>query len=473
MREHGERRRSRRLLGASAAAIATIAVFSLGMIAAARELAPYRWGLIAYYALLPYYQKVQRLRNPAQTRYLRARDANVDSSLTAEQRAQVAELRAIGYVAGSAAPPERSGVTVHDRSRTSPGLNLYSDGHAPEAVLMDMQGVEIHRWSFSFEDAFPDSGPASAAPGRLYWRRVRLLPNGDLLAIYNGSGLIQLDSASRLRWTYAGQVHHDLDISADGHIYVLTRRAEVVPRIDPIRPVLHDFVSGLDRDGREVAEVSLLDAIAQSEYATTLGLRIHKPDRVHGADLLHTNTLEILDGSLSHVDAAFAAGNVLVSIRELSLIAVLDMAEPRIVWARSGVWARQHQPTVLRNGNLLLFDNLGDGGQSQVLEFDPVTIRRVWAYRGSVHPFRSATCGSNQRLPNGNTLITESDNGRAFEVTPDGSIVWEYYTPYRTGEDRQFIAALFEMIRLEPDFPLAWLPQPVVGRPSLPVQAHQ
>ena len=37
--------------------------------------------------------------------------------------------------------------------------------------------------------------------------------------------------------------------------------------------------------------------------------------------------------------------------------------------------------------------------------------------------------GGNQRLPNGNTLITESCSGRVFEITKDGRIVWEFYNP--------------------------------------------
>ena len=35
-----------------------------------------------------------------------------------------------------------------------------------------------------------------------------------------------------------------------------------------------------------------------------------------------------------------------------------------------------------------------------------------------------------QRLPNGNTLICESDAGRIFEVTQDKEIVWDYYSPF-------------------------------------------
>jgi hypothetical protein len=32
-------------------------------------------------------------------------------------------------------------------------------------------------------------------------------------------------------------------------------------------------------------------------------------------------------------------------------------------------------------------------------------------------------------LPNGNTLITESDTGHVFEVTPAGERVWEFAVP--------------------------------------------
>jgi hypothetical protein len=41
--------------------------------------------------------------------------------------------------------------------------------------------------------------------------------------------------------------------------------------------------------------------------------------------------------------------------------------------------------------------------------------------------FFSAFISSAQRLPNGNTLITEGKNNRIFEVTVDGEVVWEYF----------------------------------------------
>ena len=46
--------------------------------------------------------------------------------------------------------------------------------------------------------------------------------------------------------------------------------------------------------------------------------------------------------------------------------------------------------------------------------------------------------------------------GALFEVTPDNSIVWEYYSPERTGPDDVFIAQIFEMKRIAPES-VPWL----------------
>ncbi|WP_200916121.1 hypothetical protein [Jeongeupia sp. HS-3] len=77
---------------------------------------------------------------------------------------------------------------------------------------------------------------------------------------------------------------------------------------------------------------------------------------------------------------------------------------------------------------------------SRVLEVDPVTLAVVWQYTpaeaGFVIPldaqrFYSPFVSSAQRLPNGNTPITEGSNGRVFEVTAAHELVWEYLSPYQ------------------------------------------
>ena len=106
---------------------------------------------------------------------------------------------------------------------------------------------------------------------------------------------------------------------------------------------------------------------------------------------------------------------------------------------------------------MLVFDNRGNNGKSRIVEFNPLTLEVVWSYKGDpAEAFYSRLAGTNERLPNGNTLITESRAGRAFEVTSSGEIVWEFYNPARAGEKNELIAALYDVIRLEPDR-LSWL----------------
>jgi len=387
-------------------------------------------------------------------RWRKLRPQRVDKNLSEEQRERIAQLEAIGYLSGSVEAPALAGVTLHDRERAYQGLNFYTSGHAPEAVLMDMDGRVLHRWRHDFLDIWPDYPKAWLHTGAGFWRRAYLYENGDILAIFEGMGIIKLDKDSNLLWASPVRAHHDLEVTPEGDIYVLTRKASVVPRIDPEKPILEDFISILDADGKEKKRVSLLESLEHSEFRdfgnTEPGMM---------GDLFHTNTLALLDGRIAHELPAFAAGNVLTSLLVPDVIAVVDLEQEKVVWALKGSFKKQHDPKILASGHLLLFDNLGQRLRSRVLEFDPARPDDlVWEYVGSQeHPFFSFNCGTAERLPNGDTLITESDGGRAFEVTPEKEIVWEFYNPHRSGDDQELIATLFEVVRLPPDFPTDWV----------------
>jgi hypothetical protein len=378
-----------------------------------------------------------------------------EASLTEEQRAEIERLRSIGYLPGSHPAPVHTGVTVYDASRTYDGLNFYTSGDFAGAVLMDMRGRIIHLWRYAYIDAWK-TGPRDELPrsskGSGYWRRAYLFENGDVLAIFEGMALIKIDKDSNLIWANLGGYHHDLEVMPDGRIYTLTREAHIVPRVNPDRPILEDFMIVLDERGSEIERLSVLEAFEGSEYLAVL------EGMADAGDVFHTNTIEVLDGSLAAKLPPFRRGNVLITMRELPVMAVIDLDERRVVWALAGNWVAPHQATALANGNIMVFDNRGHGGASRVVEFDPGGPTVEWIYAGDPPgSFYSAECGSNQRLPNGNTLITESDRGKAFEVTRDGEIVWKYINPAQAGDDRQYVASLFEVVRLRPDFPVEWV----------------
>ena len=96
----------------------------------------------------------------------------------------------------------------------------------------------------------------------------------------------------------------------------------------------------------------------------------------------------------------------------------------------------QHDPSMLDNGNVLIFDN-GTRRRddafafSRVIDVDPSTSEIVWEYRDQpMLNFHSNIISGARRLPNGNTLITEGFFGRMFQVTPEGEVVWKYINPH-------------------------------------------
>jgi len=364
------------------------------------------------------------------------------------------KLIGLGYLQGYQKASNESGIGINDAKKTWKGVNLYVSGHSPSACIMDMNGNTIHQWSYKTASEIWSAPSAAGMPDGAFWRRVHLFPNGDLLAIYEGIALIKLDKNSRLLWKLRGKLmaHHDLEVLDNGTIYVLTRQFKKLPSINNER-ILDEHISIVSPQGQLLKSYSLIDMIKRSQYRSLLERQIVKDGGFYG-HILHANTIEVFDGRRQTESELYKKGNVLVSILMLDLIGIFDLEKQKLVWTMGGgLWAKQHQPTLLSNGHMLIFDNkFIRGKQSRVIEFAPFSQHIFWQYGTQPgQQFYSETCGSCQRLPNGNTLITVTDAGNAMEVTKNGSVVWQFTNPHRAGEKKELIASLFEVIRINPE----------------------
>ena len=196
------------------------------------------------------------------------------------------------------------------------------------------------------------------------------------------------------------------------------------------------------------------------------------------ADWMHINSMSLL-GPNKWYDAGderFHPDNIIWDAREANILGITDRKTGKIVWKLGpdfttskelrlmGQIIGQHHVHMIPRGlpgegNILIFDNGGWAGYgspdrmskdgtkvdirdySRVLEIDPVTLKVVWSFKASDicegmmaltqnTAFYSQLVSSAQRLPNGNTLITEGSFARIFEVTPDKEVVWEYRAPF-------------------------------------------
>ncbi len=216
-------------------------------------------------------------------------------------------------------------------------------------------------------------------------------------------------------------------------------------------------------------------------------------------DWMHINSVSWL-GPNKWYDAGdqrFHPDNIIFSGRETNILAIIEKKTGKIVWRigpeytateplrRIGPIIGPHHVHLIPKGlpgegNILVFDNGGWSGygapnpssptgrhnalrdNSRVLEFNPVKLEVVWQYPARRDEKGFSTAGgqvysplmsSAQRLLNGNTLITEGNTGRIFEVTSKCETVWEYINPYYERKGNQNI--IYRSYRV----PYDWIPQ--------------
>jgi hypothetical protein len=356
-----------------------------------------------------------------------------------------------------------SGVTRCLPTESFKGFNLYNSRDQSVAYLMDMKGTVVHRWQARQGDE--DT-----------WHHVKVCGDGDLLAIVKDRALMCLDFDSRLKWIKGMRFHHDISVAENGDIYTIVSREGFVIRAGLPFPVLLDYIAVLSPSGRIKREIPLYrllkDFIPDKKffhiYSWLLEPGVQQECRARKrekgcylpmgtpADMLHTNAVEVIS---REVAGLCQRGDLLISMRELDMIAIIDPRREKLTWHWGpGVLEKQHQPTLLDNGHILVFDN-GERERkySRVVEIDPLEKKIVWQYRANPpRKFFSVSRGGNQRLPNGSTLITESDRGRVFEVTPAGKIVWEFYNP-RLNKRQKTRAAIYRLTRVWDTTPYPFL----------------
>jgi hypothetical protein len=375
-------------------------------------------------------------------------------------RKRLDRLRSLPYtsVSEEKVSGDTMGVVLHNSDKAYQGYNLYCSRIRTEAFLADMEGRIVHRW------LHPQRKGDS-------WEHAVMLPNGDLVVVNKTVSLIRLDWDSRLIWEKPMPVHHDVAQAEDGTFYVIWEGTQEYRDL----MVRFDAVAVLNAEGQTTGVWSTYDHLKEIKRSfdprafldtilDSLEAKGPLPDMAKGIpglieinklgtevmiyNYFHLNTVSLIpDNELGRKDKRFKPGNILICARNVNQIAVLDGTTMEVLWTwGEGILEWPHHPTVLATGNVLVFDNGVRRGYSKVLELDPVAGQIEWEYVADPpESFYTEQKGSAQRLPNGNTLICEGDRGRAFEVTGEGDIVWEWFNPLtRKGRRVQ----VYRMMRL-------------------------
>jgi hypothetical protein len=402
------------------------------------------------------------------------------------------EVATLPYVAYVPAGPTRPTTALRSASST-PGYNLYVPKPQSAALLVDDAGHVVHRWANDAGQPGPQLLPR-VADFLLGWQAVTLAPDLGLFAIVGRRALLRLDASSRLLWQVDLPAHHDVAVRADGGAIVLAERQRLVENLGRTRLILDDEIVFVSSAGKVERRVSLYDAFLRhpglaGEMKERIDTRFRALDEqgvaaamdgrgpisavrellatgrfagdprealtllrsLPGApsDLFHTNSVAPLH---RHPGGLWNDGDVLVCLRHWDMVAAIDPVHGKVVWSWGpGVLEEPHHPSVLPEGHLMLLDNGTRSGRSRCIEVDLAAGAVVWSYEASPpSSFFTPSEGGCQPLPGGHVLVTDSSKGRAFEVSRDRRIVWEYANPIlNAGGQRR--SGIYRMIRVPPE----------------------
>ncbi len=360
-----------------------------------------------------------------------------------------------------------TGVLKYNAEKSYGGYTLFSPMiNSKTTYLIDMEGNVVHTWETEYE---PGSYAVLLENGHLLRGGVL---EGNPCPIGGSGGIVQeIDWDGRVVWEYRLMTptevqHHCFTRLPNGNTLILawefksieeaiakgrdpsTIPASVAVRDKWVTGFWIDFVREVTPDKQIAWEWHAWDHIGPGP--TRLDLNYRLPDSLGEVypnfDWSHFNT----------VDYVASTDQVLLNSRNFSEAYLVNHKTGAIEWrwGNPGAYGRgrapswydngdqrifgSHHATPLENGNIQIFDNgseRAEGNRSAVVEVDPRTNEVVWEYAATDSTsFFNYRQGSAQRLPNGNVLVTSTQHGHIFEVTPGKDIVWDYVVPVRNGE---------------------------------------
>lgn len=324
----------------------------------------------------------------------------------------------------------RQFMTIHDAARINRGFYAFVgwdgalDSYA--AWLYDSHGTRLHTWPIDYTALDPDG----SANGVGNPHSFHVMPDGSIIVSFDrGEAMARLDACSKPMWIKSGIYHHQMSRADDGTFWVWRGDGTAYGHVN-------DIVNFDAETGATIREISLLDDIIDKlgPSAVVFGVRPDfpfrrferdPPDREKD-DLFHPNDVDVLPASLAAAFPEFEAGDLLLSFRTISLVAVLDPDDHRLKWWARGPWLKQHDPDFTADGRISVYDNNSRRERSEIIKIDPVT-RQVSndLFAGSAK-FYSRLMGTHQYLPNGNVLIVVPGEGRIISVSRHGDYVMEF-----------------------------------------------
>lgn len=324
--------------------------------------------------------------------------------------------------------------------------------------IIENDGTLIHKWNIEWFNYWENSDhlPKDIAPKQrpgTHIHGIHLFDDGSIVFNFEHCGLARVDSEGKLIWKLPMSTDHSVYFD-DSIIWVCAQKYHYKPiQYYPnyIPPIIEPFVLKISTEGEILEELSILELLRKNNLEGLLyNIHLSNENTKLSWDILHLNDVEPFPQKME--PGFFAYHDVMISLRNINTIIVYNDSTKIVKDVTIGGFVRQHDPDFIDGNQISIFDNYNIGStdhnkQSRILIKSYVTNQIREFYKGTdVNPFNTIIMGKHQWLENGNLLITDSMNGRAFEINPKKEIVWEFINIV----DVQKVGIIEEALRVPP-----------------------
>ena len=136
-------------------------------------------------------------------------------------------------------------------------------------------------------------------------------------------------------------------------------------------------------------------------------------------DPMHINNIYILKDNDNKKFKIANNGDFLVTIREMDSIVLFSRKTFKINFFFYGNLNRPHSAIVNKDGNIVVFDNLGTdiNGKTRIVEIDPETKEIIGIFNGTKkYNLNAITRGQVLEIDKNNYLIVDNNDGKVFNL---------------------------------------------------------
>lgn len=252
------------------------------------------------------------------------------------------------------------------------------------------------------------------------------LADGSLIYHGMGSPLVKIDACSRVVWTIDGDFHHSIERDADGDFWTVeTFHPPTIPFVDA--EFDDDAIAEFSPDGR------LLFRKSAAQILIDAGLHhvVYSHDK-YDSDPIHLNDVQ----PAIHDGPYWKSGDLFLSFRNPSMIALYRPSTNEIVWRQQGPWLMQHDVDIVSDHEIAVYNNntasTPKGGKTigsndiVIYDFATGTTREPFTAGFERQHIRTETNGLFRFLPDGSVMVEEHDYGRLLALAPDGGVRWSF-----------------------------------------------